>query len=108
MVICDSTFTLRAALSSREELEQMSEVEYSLYMEKYNNFLEKTKKFTYQQIIISAIFYYLQRYEEDKEFIHYSGWQRIVSALLNRRASDSILIFLNKIDLAKFLTKTKN
>lgn len=83
MAVCEYTLTLLCSLIDPEETEEMGEVKYKSYMEEDEIFIDKIKIFFYQQIILSAIFYYLQRYEKDKEFLHPSSWGKIVSVLLN-------------------------
>lgn len=76
-------------------------------------FFERLKKCDYNLLAVSVVFTFLQveymknRNMKNRKSLDYDHWAKVVSVLFQPTVSHSVLVFLNKMNIPDFLTKTK-
>ena len=69
---------------------------------------ERLKKIDYNQLIISAVFNYLEiNYKQKNMSLSYAHWLKIVPIFVKPKISNSVLHLMNELNIREFLIKTK-
>ena len=82
---------------------------YSFIIEDESNvlFLNHLKKYNYDNLVVSVIYYYLKTIYREKKSLIYSEWEKVISGLLQPNSTNSVFFFLEKFNIMNFLLETK-